>query len=232
MSGRSKQRESGARARRVAATVVAGLLGASGLVGSATPSSAASSAFTLFDNTSYSNANLVTDDGATRSGVVYDLWNVTCANTAVYSCTLPTKSQFQALVRFQTAGLPATAPLTLDFEGIDAQYSTPVDQAANEFQAWQTLISWTRQVIPASQPLGAYSYDYSLNTTEITQLASLHQNNGLTFFAPSLYNRWTTASAWTSNLKAAVANDHRINAVQPIYPYIWPQNEAVSETPT
>ncbi|MEZ0068332.1 hypothetical protein ABIA32_004356 [Streptacidiphilus sp. MAP12-20] len=231
MSVRFSKGAGTARARGVAATAAAVALTAAGLVMAAAPPSSASSAFTLFDNTSYRNANLVADDGATRAGVVYDLWNVTCANTSAYNCTLPTKSQFQALVKFAVSGLPATAPITLDFEGIDALSSTPANQAANEFQAWQTLISWTRQVIPASQPLGVYSYDYSLNASEINQLAVLHQNNGLTFFAPSLYNRWATASAWTGNLDAAVANDHQINAGQPIYPYMWPQNEAVAGNP-
>ncbi|MEY9836653.1 carbohydrate binding domain-containing protein [Streptacidiphilus sp. EB103A] len=191
----------------------------------------ASSSFTLYDNTSYNDANLQANYGLTPSGVVYDSWSITCANTSAYSCSLPPESDFQAKIKFIDATIPATSPLVLDFEGIDGTAGTAAAQENNNYQAWLTLLSWTRAVIPSSQPLGIYGYDYDLSALEITHATSLHQN-GATVFVPSLYTHSTTASAWTTNLTNAVANDQTIAPSQPIYPYIWPQWDISGKTNT
>ncbi|MEY9942781.1 discoidin domain-containing protein [Streptacidiphilus sp. MAP5-3] len=212
-------------ATAIAATVTAAL---PALPASATPAvSGTGSAFRLFDNTAYTDANVQRNDGIAASGVVYDSWSINCANTTAFSCKMPPKSDYQAKIRFIVASVPATSPITLDFEGIDATAGTPAEQATNDFEAWQTLLQWTREVIPATQPLGAYDYDWSVTPAEISQNAELHQE-GLTFFAPSLYTYSTDLNAadlaaWTTRLDEAVANDQQIAPDQPVYPYIWPQ---------
>lgn len=183
--------------------------------------------FTLFDDTSYNDANLQANYGLTPAAVVYDSWSISCSNLTTFTCHLPTQADFQAKIKALDATIPSTSPLVLDFEGIDGTSGTPIEQATNDFRAWQQLIGWVRAVIPASQPLGTYSYDWDMSSAEITNETSLHQQ-GLTFFAPSLYSYtadltgadWTS---WTNRVAGSLANDQQIAPGQPVYPYIWAQ---------
>lgn len=199
-------------------------------VGAVTPGEARAGSvdrsFALFDNTAYNNAHLA-QYGIPPARVIYDRWDVRCANTPDFTCNLPPRAEYQARVHFYTAQLPTTSPVVLDFEGIDYTAGTPADEARNEFHAWETLLQWARAVIPDGQPLGMYSYDYSQNSTEIGYTARLH-DEGLTFFAPSLYYHAVdresgNPAAWTAKLDNAVTNDRAAAPDQPIYPYIWPQ---------
>ncbi|MEY9956632.1 carbohydrate binding domain-containing protein [Streptacidiphilus sp. MAP5-52] len=194
----------------------------------------AAAAFTLFDNTNYNNDNLPANYGLTPSAVVYDSWNITCQNTSTYACALPPQGDFQAKIRSVDATAPTSSPLTLDFENIDITSGTPVAQATNDCQAWQTLISWARAVIPAAQPLGNYSYDWSQSSEGTSCNTTLHSEaGGLTFFAPSMYtytddltgSDWTS---WTTRVTQSVANDNAIAPSQPIYPYVLTQWDDVS----
>jgi hypothetical protein len=187
----------------------------------------AASNFTVFDNTSYNNDNLPANYGLTPSAVVYDSWSIKCASTSTYSCNLPSQADYQAKIKALAATVPASAPLTLDFEGIVSTGGTPWQQVANNCQAWKTLVSWTRAVIPADQPLGNYAYDWNTPASALTCNQQLHQS-GLTFFAPSLYTyssdlsgaNWTS---WTQRVDQSIANDAAVAPGQPVYPYIWPE---------
>lgn len=222
--------------RRLRALLAAALAAASIVVPLAldSPTAHAASSFALFDNTSYNNANLQANYGLTPSAVVYDSWSISCQNVDTYSCILPPESDYQAKIKALDATIPSTSPLTLDFEGIDGTSGTPIEQATNDCQAWQTLLSWTRAVIPAAQPLGAYSYDWDQSSEEISCNTTLHKD-GLTFFAPSLYtytsdltgSDWTS---WTSRVTESISNDNTIAPGQPIYPYIWPQWDTTGNT--
>ncbi|MEY9956631.1 carbohydrate binding domain-containing protein [Streptacidiphilus sp. MAP5-52] len=215
------------------------LVAASVLALAVTPSPAhAASPFVLFDNTSYNNDNLQANYGLTPAAVAYDYWNMSCANTTTYSCTLPPKDAYQDFIKSQAGTIPATSPLTLDFEGLDITSSTPTNQAVNDCQAWQTLISWTRAVIPAGQPLGNYSYDWSQSSAGTSCNTTLHtEAGGLTFFAPSLYTHSTDLTGtdwtnWTNLVTGSITNDNQIAPGQPIYGYIWPQWDSTSGTAT
>jgi hypothetical protein len=184
------------------------------------------SSFRLFDDTSYNDDNLASY-GITPANVVYDSWDMSCSNVATFTCSLAPESEYKAKIAAIDKTIPPTAPLTLDFEGLDATSGTPAEEAANDFEAWEQIIAWTRQVIPASQPLGTYSYDWDQTPAEIADNAQLH-HQGLTFFVPSMYTYTANLdaanyAAWTSRLDEAIANDEQADPDQPIYPFIWPQ---------
>lgn len=207
-------------------TLVALAVAAAGAVlpiATTTPPAHAASTFTLFDDTNYNDANLVANYGMTPAAVVYDGWNMSCANTTTYSCTLGPQADVQAKIKALAASVPATSPVVLDFEGLDFTSATPAAQAANDFQAWQTIIGWARAVLPAGQPLGHYAYDYNWNSTQIGYEQTLHGSGNFDFFAPSLYTHDSTGSTFTTQLGNAVTNDQAANSSQPIYPFIWPQ---------
>lgn len=88
-----------------------------------------------------------------------------------------------------------------------------------------------RAVIPASQPLGHYSYDWNMSSAEITNETTLHQQ-GLNFFAPSLHLHHRPDRRRLHRLDRARRRLGRQRPEdrpgQPVYPYIWAQWDAGS----
>lgn len=158
--------------------------------------------------------------GATDAATVYDNWSLACSTTGCSN--VPSQSTFEAKVQ-SYAGIDksgASGPITLDFEGIVPVDATSTAQAAQEVALWKELITWAHDAEP-NAPIGMYSYDYATAYTSYT--AQLYASGYLDFFAPSLYNRWASVAAWKTELNAAVADDHAIDAALPIYPYVWQQ---------
>lgn len=181
-------------------------------------------AFTVFSAVDESSSAADLEQyGVTDSATVYDVWGLTCSTT---SCSnVPTQSAFEAKVQ-QYASLDesgSTGPITLDFEKIVPVDATSDAQASEEVALWKELITWAHDAEP-SAPIGMYSYDWDSAYSSYT--AQLYGNGYFDFFAPSMYNRWSSVSTWESELSAAIADDHAIDSALPIYPYL----EAVWDT--
>ena len=186
--------------------------------------SAHAASFTVyFANNQYESAADIDQYGTSDSDTVYDNWSLSCSTT---SCSnVPSQATFeakvQAYVSLDKSG--TTGPITLDFEGIVPVDATSTAQAAQEVSLWHELITWAHDAEP-SAPIGMYSYDW--NSAYSSYTAQLYTSGYLDFFAPSMYNRWSSTSTWSTELDDAVANDHAIDSSLPIYPYV----EAIWDT--
>ncbi len=127
----------------------------------------------------------------------------------------------QEYARLDASG--TTGPITLDFENILPVSATSDAQAAQEVSLWQELITWAHDAEPDA-PIGMYSYDW--NSAYESYTAELYGSGYLDYFAPSMYNRWSTVADWESELSTAVADDQAIDSSLPVYPYL----EAVWDT--
>jgi hypothetical protein len=188
----------------------------------AAPAHAAS--FTVFSavDESASAADLE-QYGVTDAATVYDDWGLTCSTTGCSN--VPGQSVFEAKVQ-DYASLDksgSTGPITLDFEQIVPVDATSDAQAAQEVGLWKELITWAHDAEPDA-PIGMYSYDWDSSYSSYT--AELYTSGYFDFFAPSMYNRWSTVSDWESELSAAIADDKAIDSALPVYPYL----EAIWDT--
>ncbi|MEY9848617.1 hypothetical protein [Streptacidiphilus sp. MAP5-3] len=196
------------------------------LAPAATPAHAAS--FTVYNSTNENAPNADLEQfGVTDAATVYDDWSLSCSTTGCSN--VPSQSTFEAKVQeyvsLDKSG--STGPITLDFENILPVSAGSDAQAAQEVTLFKELITWAHDAEP-SAPIGEYSYDWSSAYSSYT--AELYASGYLNFFAPSMYNRWATTSDWSSELSAAVTNDHAINSSLPIYPYVEGQWDNGSST--
>jgi len=161
--------------------------------------------------------------GVTDAATVYDDWSLSCSTAGCSN--VPSQSTFEAKVQeyvsLDKSG--SAGPITLDFENILPVSATSDAQAAEEVSLWQELITWAHDAEPDA-PIGMYSYDWSNAYQSYT--AELYGGGYLSFFAPSMYNRWSTVADWESELSTAVSNDESIDSSLPIYPYL----EAIWDT--
>jgi hypothetical protein len=192
------------------------------------PVHAKAQSFTVYSavDESQSSADLE-QFGVTDATTVYDVWGLSCSTT---SCSnVPTQSDFESEVQTYV-GLDesgSTGPITLDFEGILPVSASSDAEAAEEVSLWQELITWAHDAEPDA-PIGIYSYDWSDAYSSYT--AELYQPGYLDYFAPSMYNRWSTVADWETELSDAIANDDAINSSLPIYPYLWALWDTSSDT--
>lgn len=201
------------------AALLASLLYCVEFTGASTHSAQAASSFTVYNETQgdWHNWNLE-QLGLVDNAVVYDIWNMSCTATACVN--VPTQAAFDAKLQSAIAGFHAnaTAPLVLDFEHIVPVSASSTGQAQQDVNLYKKLIAWAHQYEP-NAPIGMYSYDYSNAYSAYTK--QLYSTGNLQFFAPSMYNRWASVSAWETELTAAVANDRAISSSLPIYPFVW-----------
>lgn len=200
------------------------ILAATAAVGLGRAAPARAATFTVYSavDESQSAADLE-QYGVTDAATVYDDWSLSCSTTACGD--VPDQSTFEAKVQ-EYVGLDesgSTGPITLDFENILPVSASSDAQAAEEVSLWQELITWAHDAEPDA-PIGMYSYDWSNAYQSYT--AELYGSGYLDFFAPSMYNRWSTVADWESELSTAVSNDQEIDSSLPIYPYL----EAIWDT--
>lgn len=173
--------------------------------------------FKVFNGTRYRNTTDLDQMGFVPFTTVYDVWKLTCdAN----SCSnVPDKETFKKVLTNYVSQFRSSEYITFDFEKIviDSAYSE--EQAKREVALIKQFIEWTREAYPHTK-IGMYDYDFNNKFSSIK--AQLYQHGGFDFFAPTLYQRWTSHATWCANLKAVVENDHAINPNLPIYAYISP----------
>lgn len=205
--------------RRMAAPLTAVLLALVPVATGTGATTAHAASFTLYNSTNEGSPNADLEQfGVTDSATVYDDWSLSCSTTACSN--VPTQSAFESKVQTYV-GLDksgSTGPITLDFEGIVPVDATSGAQAQQEVDLWKELITWAHDAEP-SAPIGMYSYDWSNAYSSYT--SQLYASGYFNFFAPSMYNRWSSTSTWSTELSDAVANDRAISSSLPIYPYVW-----------
>ncbi|HWG26388.1 hypothetical protein [Actinospica sp.] len=203
--------------RRALALILTATALTAGAVGTAEHPAHAASFAVYFANDEHESAADIEQYGAADSATVYDDWSLSCSTTGCSN--VPSQSVFESKVQdyvsLDKSG--STHPITLDFENILPVSATSTAQAAQEVSLWHELITWAHDAEP-SAPIGMYSYDW--NSAYASYTAELYASGYLDYFAPSMYNRWSSTSTWASELSTAVSNDHSIDSALPIYPYV------------
>lgn len=197
-------------------------------------SAATPAKFLIYDNTSYPNSQQVFDTaGMLRATVMYtqSTWPGTCNSTGCPNA--PTESQFKADLAAYVGEFHSTNLIIFDYENLVISAESSTAAANNAVALFKQMIGWVHQVYPNAQ-IGMYDYDYSASYSPSSSngynaiRAQLYDgsSNSFSFFAPTLYQRWSTHTAWDQNLADAIVNDSAINSMNglnlPIYPFISP----------
>lgn len=190
--------------------------------------------FLIYDNSFYPNSQQVFDSaGALRATVMYSqqTWPGTCSSSGCPNA--PTETQFKQDLTAYVNEFGTSNVIIFDYENLVLSAESSAAAASQAAALFQQLITWTRQVYPNAK-IGMYDYDYSStyspgNSNGYNTIRAQLFNgstNSFDFFAPTLYQRWSTHTAWDQNLAQAIINDSAINKTNglslPIYPYISP----------
>jgi hypothetical protein len=190
--------------------------------------------FLIYDNTYYPNSQQVFDSAGTlRATVLYtqSTWPGTCTSTGCPNA--PTETQFKQDLAAYVNEFGTSNVIIFDYENLVISNESSTAAANQAVALFQQLIAWTRQVYPNAK-IGMYDYDYSStyapgNSSGYNTIRAQLYNgtsNSFDFFAPTLYQRWSTHAIWDQNLAQAIVNDSAINQANglnlPIYPYISP----------
>ncbi|GGG83624.1 CBM96 family carbohydrate-binding protein [Edaphobacter dinghuensis] len=190
--------------------------------------------FLIYDNTFYPNSQQVFDSaGALRATVMYSqaTWPGTCTSTGCPNA--PTETQLKQDLTAYVSEFHNSNVIIFDYENLVLSAESSTGAANQAVALFQQLIAWTRQVYPNAK-IGMYDYDYSStyspnNSSGYNTIRAQLFNgssSSFDFFAPTLYQRWSTHTAWDQNLAEAIINDSAINQANglnlPIYPYISP----------
>lgn len=175
----------------------------------------------VYNGMRYANASYFDQYGAVPITTVYDVWGMSCTSK---SCTnIPTRAQFDSTIHTYVSQFRSSSPIILDFEHLVVSVATSTSQARQQVTALTQLVGWAHQDYPSAQ-VGLYDYDWSptyANSTYVSIRKQLYGAGGLDFFAPTMYQRWSTATDWDANLTAAIANDARVGAL-PSIAYVSP----------
>jgi len=190
--------------------------------------------FIVFDNTYYPNSASVFDAaGALRATVMYSqsTWPGTCNSTGCPNA--PSESTFKADVTAYVNEFGSSNVIIFDYENLVLSAESSTAAATNAVALFKQMIGWAREVYPNAK-IGMYDYDYSStyapnSTTGYNTLRAQLYNGGTAsfdFFAPTMYQRWSTHTAWDQNLANSIINDSAVNHTNglnlPIYPYFSP----------
>jgi len=190
--------------------------------------------FIVLDNTYYPNSTSVFDAAGTlRATVMYSqsTWPGTCTSTGCANA--PTESEFKSKVTAYVDEFGSSNVIVFDYEDLVLSAEASTAAAENAVALFQEMIGWAREVYPNAK-IGLYDYDYSstydpnsssgYNTLRATLFNG--STDSFDFFAPTMYQRWSTHAIWDQNLAQAIINDSAINQANglslPIYPYFSP----------
>ena len=190
--------------------------------------------FTLYDTSFYPNSpSVFAPKGALRATVMYaqSTWPGTCTSTGCPNA--PTQAQFQSDVTAYVNKFGSSAVIVFDYENLVISAESSTAAANNAVALFQQMIAWTRAIYPNAK-IGMYDYDWTSTYAPGSSSgynairAQLYQSgsSSFDFFAPTMYQRWSTHTAWDQNLAQAIINDSAINIAngvsKPIYPYVSP----------
>lgn len=199
--------------------------------------------FIVFDNTYYPNSTSVFDAAGTlRATVMYSqsTWPGTCNSTGCPNA--PSESTFKADVSAYVTEFGSSNVIIFDYENLVLSAESSTAAATNAVALFKQMIGWAREVYPNAK-IGMYDYDYSStyapNSTSgyNTLRAQLYDGstNSFDFFAPTMYQRWSTHTAWDQNLANSIINDSAVNHANglnlPIYPYFSPYTSGNTSSP-
>ncbi|WP_431825882.1 hypothetical protein [Burkholderia sp. F1] len=182
------------------------------------------SGFIAFNGNRYANAAYLDGMGLVPFTSIYDVWNLSCDATKCYH--VPTESQFKKVLASYVSEFRSSEFIAFDFEKIVIDAARSEAQAYNEVALFEKFIAWTREAYPNAR-LGMYDYDFNPKFRNIR--ATLYQAGGFDFFAPTMYQRWPNHSLWRTNLKAVAENDRAINRSLPVYAYVSPYKDGLTE---
>lgn len=186
---------------------------------------AARPAFTVYDDTFYTNIDL-RRIGAVRSNLVYEapVARLAGQNPADFrgerpaqaELALPPRAAYEDLVR-RTVRNPG--PLVLDFETLYLRRATPA-VAARRFQKLRTLLDWAHDAVPG-RAVGYYGVLGNTAPAYLGLERSLASREDALF--PSLYTFGDDLAAWRAELRRIVAEAAAVAPGKPVYAYLWPQ---------
>jgi len=192
------------------------------------------SPFVMYDNTYYPNSAAVLETAGTlRAAVLYSqsAWPGTCSSTGCPNA--PTQAQFQASLQAYVKEFGTSNTIIFDYENLVISEETSTAAANNAVALFLQMIAWTRAIYPNAK-IGMYDYEWSSNYVPNSSSgfnsirAQLFKGGAASFdfFAPTMYQRWTTHTIWDQNLAQSIINDSAVNLANgvslPIYPYISP----------
>ncbi|MDE1163139.1 MAG: hypothetical protein PW792_14545 [Acidobacteriaceae bacterium] len=206
-----------------------------------TPASVATpSPFVVYDNTNYPNSSAVLETlGTMRAAVLYSqtAWPGTCSATGCPNA--PTQAVFQASLQTYVKAFGSSSTIIFDYENLVVSKEASTAAANNAVTLLLQMIAWTRAIYPNAK-IGMYDYDWNSNYIPSSSSgfnairAQLFKGGAASFdfFAPTMYQRWTTHALWDQNLAQSIISDTAINQANginlPIYPYISPYVSAVT----
>jgi len=207
--------------------------GSTGTTTVTTTTTTTPSPFLVYDDTRYPNSQAVLETmGAMRNAVFFSqtAWPGTCTSTGCPDA--PTQAVFQSLLQTYVKEFGSSNTIILDFENLVISKEASTAAANNAVALFLQMIAWTRAIYPNAK-IGIYDYDWSSNysssSTGFNAIRAQLFKGGTAsfdFFAPTMYQRWTTHAIWDQNLAQAIINDTAINNTNgvnlPIYPYISP----------
>jgi hypothetical protein len=189
------------------------------------PGAAASAAFTVYDDTFYTNIDL-RRIGMARSNLVYeapvarlagqDPARFRGARPAGAELALPPRAAYEDLVRRTTFG---PGPLVLDFETLYLRRAKPA-VAARRFQKLRTLLDWAHDAVPG-RPIGYYGVLGNTAPEYLGLERRLAAREDALF--PSLYTFGDDLVAWRTGFRRIMAEAAAVAPGKPVYAYLWPQ---------
>jgi hypothetical protein len=185
----------------------------------------APAAFTVYDDTFYTNIDLQ-QLGAVRSNLVYEAPVARLAGQdpaefrgdrpAGAELDLPPRAAYEDLVRTTVRG---PGPLVLDFETLYLRRATRA-VAERRFRKLRTLLDWAHDAVP-DRVVGYYGVLGNTAPAYLDLERRLATREDALF--PSLYTFGDDLAAWREELRRITAEAAAVAPGKPVYPYLWPQ---------